>query len=236
MAFKLFFKLMICGLIGYSPVYAQSIKPINDKHITHQQERMVYKQWDRNKFTPTKGFLGLNYQYWLTWGLHPNYPKLDRRPLATNGPQTLRIGFALAMKASLEHNKLHMDTLSKISLTQLAHITPLSNDIDPLWILYYKNELASLINSDNDYDPFKDIGASLLNYLKANGVLSWYQEEYASLKERLEIIRGTDIERGSRIIAYHRILYEYKKLKANLEAKIEYSRKYLRLIQGIPNP
>ncbi|WP_230383744.1 zincin-like metallopeptidase domain-containing protein [Pedobacter endophyticus] len=53
-------------------------KKITDKHITYQQERMVFKQWDAGKFTPKSGFLGLNPEYWITWALHPNYPKTDR--------------------------------------------------------------------------------------------------------------------------------------------------------------
>lgn len=227
--------LMIFLFISYlAPAYGQSIKPIRDKHINHQQQRMVFKQWDRDKFTPSKGFLGLNYQYWLTWGLHPNYPKVDRRPLSVSGPQTLRMGFALAMKASIEHNKLHTDTIQHISLSELSHISPLSSTIDPLWILYYKEELDPLIDSGRTYDPFKDITPTLLSYLKQKGVYNWYQEEFASLKERLEIIRQATMERGSRIMAYHRILDEFKKLKSNLDSKIEYSKKYLHIMDRIP--
>lgn len=29
---------------------------IRDQSIVNQQERMVFKQWDRKKFTPTSGF------------------------------------------------------------------------------------------------------------------------------------------------------------------------------------
>ena len=47
--------------------YAFSQIPIRDIHIANQQERMVFKQWDKSKFTPSKGFLGLNPLYWLTW-------------------------------------------------------------------------------------------------------------------------------------------------------------------------
>lgn len=237
MAFNIYKLLMILVLISDQvALYGQSIKPISDKHIVNQQQRMVFKQWDQDKFTPSKGFLGLNYQYWLTWGLHPNYPKVDRRPLAISGPQTLRMGFALAMRTSMEQNKLHADTIQQISLSELSHVSPLGSNIDPLWVLYYKDELAPLIDSSSPYDPFKDISAALLSYLKEKGVYSWFQEEFASLRERLEITRQATMERGSRIMAYHRMLQEFKKLQSNLDSKIEYSKKYLHIIQQIPSP
>lgn len=236
MACNILKTLILYVFVATSPAHAQSIRSINDKHIQHQHERMVYKQWDRDKFTPTKGFLGLNYQYWLTWGLHPNYPKLDRRPLSADGPQTLRIGFALAMKASAEKNKLHMDTLRNISLGELSHISALGNSADPLWILYYKQQLAPLMDSHGEYDPFKNITATLLNHLKEKGVYDWFIEEHTTLKERLQLIWQTDMERGSRILSYHRILGEFRKLISTLDSKIEYSRKYLLITKGIQKP
>ena len=235
MAFNILKRLIIFVFVATSQTHAQSIRSINDKHIQHQQERMVYKQWDRDKFTPTKGFLSLNYQYWLTWGLHPNYPKQDRRPLSAYGPQTLRMGFTLAMKAAVEKNKLHMDTISNISLGELAHISALGNSLDPLWLLYYKHQLAPLINAQKEYDPFKKITPTLLNHLKEKGVYDWFIEQHNVLKERLQLIWQTDMERGSRILSYHRILGEYRKLSSTLDSKIEYSRKYLLITKGMPN-
>ena len=42
--------------------------PINDEAFRYQQQRMVFQQWDQNKFNPAKGFLDLNPYYWLVWG------------------------------------------------------------------------------------------------------------------------------------------------------------------------
>jgi hypothetical protein len=51
--------MMMLAATGYAcGLYAQSM--VADKSIRYQQERMVFKQWDQNKFTPTSGFLGLN--------------------------------------------------------------------------------------------------------------------------------------------------------------------------------
>ncbi|MDM1050472.1 hypothetical protein HX018_19725, partial [Sphingobacterium hotanense] len=108
--------LLLC-LFSITGTMAQNVKRQTDKHIVHQQERMVHKQWDRKKFTPTSGFLGLNYQYWLTWAWHPNYPKTDRRPLSGTGPQTLRMGMVLAMQQTDEAYKKHTDTIRNVAVT-----------------------------------------------------------------------------------------------------------------------
>ena len=41
---------------------------------------------------------------------------------------------------------------------------------------------------------------------------------------------GTTIDRGSRIMAYHRMMLEYRKLKGSWEAKKQYARKFLALV------
>src|SRR3546814_5216435 len=106
---------------------AQTVKYQTDKHIVHQQERMVFKQWNRDKFTPKKGFLGLNYQYWLTWAWHPNYPRTDRRPLSFTGPQTLRLRLVAAMKNTEEAYKKHADTLRNTALRSEEHTSELQS-------------------------------------------------------------------------------------------------------------
>src|SRR3546814_7380321 len=97
----------------YLPAFAQL--PIYDKHIVHQQERMVYKGWDRDKFTPKKGFLGLNPAYWLTWAWHPDYPDKDRRPLGPSGMQTHRLALVLAMQQRSEEHTSELQSLMRTS-------------------------------------------------------------------------------------------------------------------------
>src|SRR5690606_12752189 len=51
---------------------------IHDRAIVAQQERMVYKEWDQDKFYPKPNrILGIptNLLWYMTWALHPNYPK-----------------------------------------------------------------------------------------------------------------------------------------------------------------
>lgn len=226
------FKLILASILFNLPlVNAQSFKTIFDKHISNQQERMVFKQWDSRKFTPTKGFLGLNYEYWLTWGLHPNYPKTDRRPLSAGGPQTLRIAMMLAMRQSTTNYKLHSDTISAISLAEMVNYSPLISTIDPLWNMYYKSEFGPLANENHVTNPLNGLNEELKRNLIEKGVLKWYMEEYEILKYRLHTTHNTTLDRGSRIISYHRILEEYRSLQSNWQAKIQNMVNYIALLK-----
>lgn len=228
---KFSYLLLFYIILSLSPLKGQTVRKINDKHIVNQQERMVFKQWDKNKFTPKKGFLGLNPQYWLTWGLHPNYPKVDHRPLSASGPQTLRMGMLLAMKESTQRYKLHSDTLRSTSLTEIYNYAPQVNSADPLWNLYYKNELSPLL--EERIDHLKDFPYELKINLIAKGVLDWYIQEFESLRQRLSIAQQSYLDRGSRMLSYHRILQDYQLLNTNWNAKVQYQAKYLALAKKI---
>lgn len=228
---KLLYLLLTSFILCFKISKAQSVRKINDKHISNQQERMVFKQWDKNKFTPTKGFLSLNPQYWITWALHPNYPKVDKRPLSPSGPQNIRMGMLFTMKESTDKYKLHSDTLSTTSLTEIYNYSPEVSILDPLWNLYYKNELAPLLQDHND--PLKDLPEDLKKNLLEHGLLTWYIQEYESLKQRLAIARNTYLDRGSRILTYHRILNEFRLLQNNWKTKIQHQAKFLLLSKRI---
>ncbi|QPH40527.1 hypothetical protein [Pedobacter endophyticus] len=219
---KSFLLLLLCLLSWV--VGAQ--KKITDKHITYQQERMVFKQWDADKFTPNPGFLGLNPQYWITWALHPNYPKTDLRPLGPLGPQTQRLMLAAAMQNTDNIYKLHADTLRN---TALSEASTYSSDLafaDPLWLMYYRNEFDSLLNQA-DADMLSGLSPTEKQYMISSGLLEWYTEESRALLERLEIARSTTVDRGSRIMAYHRMLSEFRKLSASWETKKSRAKTYL---------
>lgn len=222
--------LLLC-LFSITGTMAQNVKRQTDKHIVHQQERMVHKQWDRKKFTPTSGFLGLNYQYWLTWAWHPNYPKTDRRPLSGTGPQTLRMGMVLAMQQTDESYKKHTDTIRNVAVTEALNYSGLVTDADPLWLLYYRKEFGNLIDG-TETDPLAGLSPDVGDYLRNKGLLEWYSEERAELKERLEAARTTTLDRGSRIMAYHRLLGEHRKLLSAWEAKKNYAAKFLLLAKN----
>lgn len=209
-----------------APAGAQRI--IRDQHIVNQQERMVFKQWDKKKFTPTSGFLGLNPNYWLTWAWHPDYPKKDLRPLGPVGPQTQRLAFAAAMQSTENAYKLHADTLRNIAITESANYSAVFSAADPLWLLYYRHEFEPLLSQD-DATLLTGISAKEIDYLIRTGVYDWYREESAGIKERLDGAMNTALDRGSRLLAYHRLLLEYRRLNTSWEAKKQYSRKFLAL-------
>src|SRR5690606_1780439 len=171
-------------LLFLTEVSAQNVTYQTDKHIVNQQERMVFKQWNRDKFTPKKGFLSLNYQYWITWALHPRYPRTDRRPLSLSGPQTLRLLLVAAMKSTEEAYKKHADTLRRTAVTELANYAGAVSDADPLWQLYYRGEFRPLIDGQGT-DALDGSPAAVRDYLARTGVLDWYVEASAALSERL---------------------------------------------------
>lgn len=201
-------------------------KKITDKHIIYQQERMVFKQWDGDKFTPKPGFLWLNPEYWITWALHPNYPKTDLRPLGPVGPQTQRLMLAAAMQNTDNVYKLHSDTLRNTALSEASNYSSALSFADPLWLMYYRNEFEGLLNQA-DSELLTGLSASERQYLVSSGLLDWYKEESHALLERLKMARSTTVDRGSRIMAYHRMLGEYRKLIANWEMKKSKAKTFL---------
>ncbi|WP_431294506.1 hypothetical protein [Pedobacter sp. P26] len=187
---------------------------------------MVFKQWDRDKFTPKPGFLWLNPEYWITWALHPNYPKSDLRPLGPAGPQTQRLMFAAAMQNTDNLYKLHADTLRNTALSEASNYSSALSFADPLWLMYYRNEFEGLLNQA-DSELLTGLSASERQYLVSSGLLDWYKEESHALLERLEMARSTTVDRGSRIMAYHRMLGEFRKLIANWEMKKSKAKTFL---------
>lgn len=203
-------------------------KKITDKHITYQQERMVFKQWDADKFTPKSGFLGLNPEYWITWALHPNYPKTDLRPLGPVGPQTQRLMLAAAMQNSDNVYKLHADTLRNTAISEAANYSPALSAADPLWQIYYRKEFDELLNQ-TDAELLSGLSPAEQKYFVSTGLYDWYMEESNALLERLQLARTTSVDRGSRIMAYHRMLAEYRKLRSCWEMKKSRTKTYLKI-------
>jgi len=198
-----------CFLLTASSFAQSSIK---DQAVDNQEQRMVFRQWDQNKFYPKAGFLSLNPYYWLVWGLfYPNYHNTDIRPLGTNGPQTQRLALVAVQNTEDNQYKLHADTVRNTALSQIASQSGLLSDADPLWLLYYKSEFNPL----NNYSPATILGPltpQVTAELVKEGLYSWYTGELASLKGRLDGARKADMDRGSRILAYYRLLKEYRTL------------------------
>ncbi len=227
-SFQLIFIVMLFFKTGFGQM------PIRDRHIAHQQERMVFKQWDKSKFTPGKGFLGLNPLYWLTWGLHPDYPNTDLRPLSSSGLQTKRLALVVAMHNITKQYKMHADTLRSTAFSEAINYSGLISDADPLWVLYYRHEFAPLLNQ-GVLVSLDDLPLEEKEYLLRNGIYEWYLEEFAILSDRLRAARTTTLDRGSRMITYHRLLSEFRKLNAIWETKKANATKFLAMTKSSSN-
>ncbi|GAA3989492.1 hypothetical protein [Mucilaginibacter dorajii] len=185
---------------------------VNDQSVRYQEQRMVYLQWDQNKFTPKAGFLSLNPYYWLTWGLfHPSYHKKDLRPLSATGPQTQRLALVGAMNSTDNKYKLQSDTVRKTALSEIANQSGLTSDFDPLWQLYYSNELKPVLNNSTA-SILGGLSPQVSAKLLSEGLYDWYKNELDMLKERIQAAHSTIMDRGARILAYHRYLMEYRRL------------------------
>lgn len=210
-------RTLLLFLIGFwLTFHINGQTPIYDKAIVAQQERMVYKEWDRNEFYPKPNrILGIptNPNWFLTWALHPNYPKLDRRPLSPSGEQTQRLGLAAAMKISSDYYKQHSDTIKSLNAKELTRISGAFSSLDPLYQLYYKKELSPL--EDIEAHVFLDIPIAVKEYMQDNGGYDWYLKNMHMLAERYGFAKSLDMERGQRILMYHRIMLEMRKLLSN---------------------
>lgn len=214
--------ILICFVLS-GKVSAQMI--IHDRAIVAQQERMVYKEWDRNKFYPKPNrILGVptNLLWYMTWALHPNYPKTDRRPLSPQGEQTQRLALAAAMSITSDYYKKEADSIQLASTRELARISGVFSEVDPLYQLYYKKELKPLENVGEE-EAFEDVPSAVQAYLQETGALEWYQEEMGRLAERYQLAKKLDMERGQRILLYHRILQEMRQCLSSWQHQIHLS-------------
>lgn len=218
--------LLLIGYLLIPKAYSQI--PIHDRAIVSQQERMVFKQWDKNKFDPKpRRLLGIptNPDWYLTWALHPNYPKLDRRPLSATGEQTQRLALAAAMKVSSDYYKQHADSVGNIAVKEWARISGALSGTDPLYLLYYKKELSPLEHIEET--AFKNVQERVQEYMLQHGAYDWYLENMKILAERYGFARKLDMERGQRIIMYHRIMLDMRKILDRWDYKLSLSEKVL---------
>lgn len=224
-------KMLILLLLTISIVsQCRAQEEIQDNAIIHQEQRMVFLQWNQNQFDPKKGFLSLNPYYWLVWGLFdPNYHKTDLRPLSATGPQTQRLALVASQNSIDGKYKLQSDTARNTALSQIASQSGLLSDIDPLWILYYSQQLQPLLN----YSAASILGPlapQVSAKLVSEGLYSWYTNQLAMLKERLQGARTTDMDRGSRIMAYYRMLKEYRTLSGVWSIRVAAAAKDIQML------
>lgn len=201
---------MLTCMTFYFTAYAQV--EADDQALRYQQQRMVFQQWDQNKFKPGKGFLDLNPYYWMVWGWpYPNYHKNDLRPLSATGPQTQRLALVAAMNSTDNNYKLQSDTIKNTARSEIANQSGLIADADPLWLLYYKDEFKPVLSSSMA-SILAGLSPQVSAKLVSEGTYAWYKDELDRLKQRVDGAHSADMDRGSRILAYHRLLLEYRRI------------------------
>ena len=179
------------------PLSLRAQQEVNDESIRYQQQRMVFVQWDQNKFTPKAGFLDLNPYYWLVWGLFdPDYHKTDLRPLAPSGPQTQRLAMVGVQNSEDNKYKLQSDTVKRTALSQIASQSGLLSDVDPLWLLYYKNQFSALLNYSQSsiLGPLPpQVSRNSLNLERKDGQCDHYSRQLTvegRLRSMTALVRG----------------------------------------------
>src|SRR5690606_12236056 len=68
------------------------------------------------------------------------------------------------------------------------------------------------------------------------GTIEWYDEQMLILQEKLNAAFNQDIDRGSRIIDYHNLLLEYRKLQQRWSTTISLANKLKNLENAMRSP
>lgn len=218
---------ILIGLMVFNYKSVAQMK-LNDQAIIYQQERMVYKQWDRDKFIPKWSWWkpGTWAPYASTWLLQPSYKNgADLRPLKPGGEQTQRLALAVVMQNTSNYYKKEADTLRNTAIAEYVNYAGVVSAADPLYQMYYKKELAPLNNIAGD--AFKNVPSNVATYMAESGYYEWYLTEMKSLAERFKNAKTVDLDRGQRILLYHRILLEQREIVKNWKKRLSMAKQML---------
>lgn len=205
---------------------AQTIKRIKDPHIVGQEKRQVFQEW--GDWQPKKkNILGVNvnYHYTMVWGwLAPKRNRRykdgdDIRPLSLTGLQNQRYATTLIQEDRTKRILEHAEVVHDETFDEYMHISSLSVEADPLYLLYYKKELRDCDNllqdqwGDGNY--FSKIGMTYEAFKENNkyGILETLKIDVEKLEDKFEMAKKADMPRGKRILMYHDCLMDLRKLK-----------------------
>ncbi len=214
-------------------VFAQGFTVVNDPHIKAQQDRMVITGWE--DFLPKpRYFLGVqtNIHFMRTWGwLAPSQNRSyrrgkDIRPLGPTGEQTQRMLLNAALVETSNAYRQYTDSIRRTAVIEMIYYSGLLSEVDPLWRLYYKAELKEVRNFD--IQKVKNaLNNEEIRYLEQTRMLDWFEEQMTMFRERLMVAFKTDMDRGSRILAYHRILQEYRQVRSKWDHHLNWANRIL---------
>jgi len=221
--------LSFCSVLFAGGTFAQM--PIRDYSIEAQQRRDTHISW--GDFRPNPGFLGLNPYYWFVWGLssdrksYRNGP--DVRPLRVGGEQSQREASLMAMAFVSDDYKKQSDKVGSEAIKDLLHNTGgILSAADPMWLLYYKKTLRDV--DGYSLSKFTDrLTLQQKSYLSETEIIQWFDGEMLKLSGRLDGAKSANMDRGARIINYHRILLDYEKVLGRWNHQVSWAEKFTKL-------
>ncbi|MDO5664482.1 MAG: hypothetical protein Q4G63_04385 [Bacteroidia bacterium] len=219
---------VLCGSLSAQVIHIQ------DKSLRAHNERMVHKSWGEFRPYP-KYFLGVqtNPNYGLVWGLFaPRRNKRykngeDIRPLKPTGLQNQRYISAHNSYLYAKQVKEKSDVVGNEAVEELMYYDKTTAKADPIYILYFR-EVLKPISEYNKLNPYYDkkVSFQVASILRKTGIEEKVVEEMELLKDRLSTAFNNDMERGQRLIFYHRILDDFRSFDASLNHKIYISTVY----------
>lgn len=229
---------LVVLLISSKNSFAQ--KMIEDSSLKAHNERMVISNWGNFKPNPKYTLFGIqtNIHYTNVWGWiapaqNRRYRKgKDIRPLGPIGEQTQRMMLLAQMKTASENHLAEAEVLGRTAESELLYNLGLISKLDPLWLLYYERKLKPvLIWNIGAINAIPVTSYKVQKYMNENGIFKWWSEEMDRLRQRLDGALDVNMERGSRILAYHRIMKDYQATEAILNQHIYWAETLLQ-IQG----
>lgn len=146
------------------------------------------------------------------------------------------------MNATSSTYRLESDTLPNTSLLEIGNQNRALSTADPLWLLYYSKELRPVLEHSMQ-SIMAPLPAVVRGKVISEGLYAWYDNELKMLKERIEGAKSSNVDRGARILAYHRMLMEYRALSAawanrtaTAQVDIKSTEKQQHVKAGIVNP
>lgn len=232
--------LIISLIISLFSSTVKAQKKISDSALEAQQRRNVYIKWGDFKPEPSYPWwsfgLQMNPYYTTVWswidldGDRGKYRKgPDIRPLGPVGEQTQREASLYGMLMMSNEYKKESDEIGSTAVKELLHNTGgILSEADPMWILYYRKTLKD-VNEYNLSNFTNKLTSLQRQYLVETKIIEWLDTEMIQLHERLDGAKSVNMDRGSRILNYHRIMLEYEKILGRWNYQVAWADKFTKV-------
>lgn len=190
---------------------------LKDNAMRAQERRQVYQKW--GDWNPkAKYFFGVqtNPMHTLVWGwvapsANRRYKRgADIRPLKANGKQTLRLAAMEQQRAITDQMVRESNIIGQMATNEMTYYTKTLAKADPLYLLYFKKTLKPIAEFSTSKLQRECGTTEIYTFLNEIGVIDSHIREMNMLKSRLDGLFSSNIERGQRIIMYHRLLADLR--------------------------